>query len=69
MIPIKFIALPAGEAVTLGTGGIHIMVTGLDRGYAPGDSLAVSFRFSRTGTLTLTIPVLRFGDAQAILTR
>lgn len=69
MIPVEFFTIPPGRTVTLGTGGVHIMVSGLDRGYAPGDSLAVTFRFSRAGRLTLTIPVLRFGDAQAILTR
>lgn len=67
MSPMPGLPLDAGRRVTLGAGGPHVMITGMTTEYARGDSLTVTLRFARAGTVTLHLPVVRFSDAQAVL--
>lgn len=69
MSPMTDLPLDAGRGVTLGAGGPHVMITEMTEGYARGDSLTVTLRFARAGTVTMRLPVVRFSDAQSLLSR
>lgn len=49
--------IKAGNKLTLEPGGLHIMLMDLKQELKEGDSLAVSLKFSRNGTKTVSIPV------------
>lgn len=69
MSPMTGLPLDAGRRVTLGTGGPHVMITGMSEGYARGDSLEITLRFARAGAITMRLPVVRFTEAQGLLAR
>ena len=57
MMPVEGgLPLPAGEAVELAPGGIHVMLMGLDGPLAPGDAVPLTLLFE-SGPLELTLPV------------
>lgn len=62
MKPHGPLVVPAGESVRLEPGAIHGMLERLARPIHAGDSLAVTLRFARAGAVTLTIPVVGYGD-------
>lgn len=51
------IALPAGGTHALARGGDHVMLMGLTRTLAQGDSLTVTLTFQTAGAITLAVPV------------
>lgn len=53
---------PAAPLV-LQDGGRHAMMEALAAPLVPGDSLDVTFRFARAGSLTLRVPVVRLTEA------
>ena len=59
--------LPAGEPVQLGSGGAHLMLTGLKQGLPVGSNIALTLRFvdleGRQGTLQLQVPVVAAAPA------
>lgn len=57
------IALPAGARVPLTPGGYHLMLHGLARPAAAGDTVTLRLEFARAGTLVVRAPVLRYSDA------
>lgn len=57
MRQVEAIAVPAGGAVTLAPGGLHIMLIGLTRPLAVGESVPVTLVFERAGTVTLELAV------------
>ena len=46
-----------GQKLLLEPGGLHLMLINLNRNVALGDSLQLSLKFARAGTVTTTIPV------------
>lgn len=54
--------IPAGGSVELKPGGTHLMLTDFSAPPAAGDSLALSLRFAHAGTVTLQLPVRRYGQ-------
>lgn len=62
MRQISEITLPAGEAVTLQPGGMHIMLIGLTQNLSAGENIKLSLEFSDGSTQALEVPV------QAIMT-
>lgn len=51
------IAVPAKSTVKLEPTGTHIMLTGLGKPLAPGDSLALTLRFERSGSIAVPVRV------------
>ena len=62
MRQIEKISLPAGEAVKLQPGGMHIMLIGLTQNLTAGENISLSLEFSDGSAQALEIPV------QAIMT-
>jgi len=67
MTHLERLAIAAGGAVTLGTGGPHIMLTGATHGYARGDSVRLVLQWARSGRLPVTVPLRNFTDASTLL--
>jgi copper(I)-binding protein len=65
MRAVPAIDVPAGRAVTLQPGGLHVMLMNLRRPLAPGESIELSLVFEKAGRRTVTLPVraLNPGDA------
>lgn len=57
MRPADGLPLPAGARVTLAPGGIHIMLLGLTRPLADGDTLDLTFVFDHAGAIPVAVPV------------
>lgn len=62
MAHLDVLEIPAGGEVELKPGATHLMLT--DFGDAPkaGDSLTVTLRFARAGSVTLRLPIRRYGQ-------
>ena len=54
--------IPPGGEVELKPGGTHLMLTNFSPAPHAGDSLTVTLRFARAGSLTLKLPVRRYGE-------
>ncbi len=57
MMPRSEIAIAPGTALTMAPGGLHIMLIGVHRTLAAGDSVRVRLRFSDSSAVTTVIPV------------
>jgi hypothetical protein len=51
------IALPAGEAVELAPGGLHLMFMGLEAPFVEGETVEATLTFESAGTATIELPV------------
>ena len=56
---IERIDLPAGKTVVLQPGGLHVMLIGLKRALAPGDSVELTLLYDDGEQVTLEVPVRR----------
>ncbi len=61
MRPIAGIDIPAGQPVTLGPGGMHIMLMGLKEPLKAGQSFPLTLNFAKAGTRTVDVVVERVG--------
>jgi hypothetical protein len=59
---LEALEIPAGGEVELKPGATHLMLTDFSAPPAAGDSLTLSLRFARAGTVTLSLPVRRYGQ-------
>jgi periplasmic copper chaperone A len=57
MRPVPALDIAAGSMVTLGSGGYHVMLTGLRRRLTVGDSVPLTLKFERAGTLDVSASV------------
>ena len=57
MRELKALELPAGKAVALAPGGLHLMLTGLKAPLKIGDKLSVKLRFEKAGEVELVFHV------------
>lgn len=57
MRQISEINLPAGEAITLQPGGMHVMLIGLTQNLSVGENISLSLEFSDGSNQALEIPV------------
>jgi periplasmic copper chaperone A len=55
------IDLPPGQKVTLKPGGYHIMLTGLAKPLAEGESFPLTLDFAKTGARQVTVSVQKVG--------
>lgn len=51
------IAVPANGQVELKPGGLHVMLIGLKRDLAAGETVRLTLSFERAGTITVDVPV------------
>lgn len=58
MVQIEALDLPPGETITLGAGGMHLMLMGLAEKLEEGASVALTLRFETAGEITVEVPVL-----------
>jgi copper(I)-binding protein len=61
MRAVEAIEVPAGGAVTLQPGGLHLMFIGLTRPFAVGERVPVTLRFERAGEMTVELAVQAAG--------
>jgi copper(I)-binding protein len=61
MRQVDGIDLPAGQAVTLKPGGYHIMLTGLAKPLADGQSFPMTLTFAKAGSQEVTVAVQKTG--------
>jgi copper(I)-binding protein len=62
MLPLADLPVPAGAAVTLEPGGLHLMLVDLTAPLEAGARVVLSLRFAVSGALELEVPVV---DARA----
>jgi copper(I)-binding protein len=62
MVRVPELNLPAGEAVRLEPGGLHLMLLDVAGPLAAGTKVAVSLHFAVAGTVEIEVPVV---DARA----
>ena len=60
---LEYLAIPAGSAVALEPGGVHLMLFGLRRSPRPGDTLGLTLSFAGGETLAVEARVLAPGAA------
>ena len=57
------LAIPPGGPVRLAPGSYHLMLHGLTRRLAAGDTVTLELHFARAGSATVRAPVLRYTEA------
>jgi copper(I)-binding protein len=62
MVRLAELTLPAGEAVRLEPGGLHLMLIDLAKPLVPDTTVVLSLRFEEAGTVEIEAPVV---DARA----
>ena len=65
MRQVKDIAVPAGGAVELKPGGLHLMFMGLKGPFAAGETVPVKLKFAKAGELEVKMPVNALGNSGA----
>jgi periplasmic copper chaperone A len=61
MRQVKDIALPAGGAVELKPGGLHLMFMNIKKPLAVGETVAVKLKFAKAGEVEVKMPVNAMG--------
>ncbi|MBK6780708.1 MAG: copper chaperone PCu(A)C [Gemmatimonadetes bacterium] len=62
MAHVMTLPIPAGGTLALAPGGTHIMLTDFVAMPEAGDSLTLILTFARAGSVTLQLPVRKYGD-------
>jgi copper(I)-binding protein len=57
------VALPPGATVELKSGGVHLMLLGLDRTLKAGETVEGSLRFEKAGSVAVTFAIAPLGAA------
>ena len=61
MRPVTAIDLPAGQAVSLQPGGLHLMLIGLTQPLRQGETVPVTLTFERAGTVQASLAIQAAG--------
>ncbi len=64
MMPLTWLAIPAGEEVRFAPGGKHVMLERFKRPLVPGDSIWLSLYFSSGRRVELIVPVRAVGGEE-----
>jgi len=67
MMPIPSFALPAKSFVRFAPGSRHIMLEGLTRPFAPGDTVPLTFVFRHAGRVGVTARVVAYEQLEKAL--
>lgn len=65
MRAVSRLEIPAGQTVTLGPGGLHLMFHQLDHGFAAGESVPVRLVFEHAGVMETALSVRARNDNHA----
>ena len=63
METVAFVPVPTLGQVAFAPGGYHLMINGVHRPLAVGDTLSLVFRFARAGSVPVRAPVLTYSEA------
>lgn len=63
MEKIERVEVSAGGSVPFQPGGLHVMLTGIVPGAAPGGMMPITLRFERAGEVKISAPILSPGAA------
>jgi copper(I)-binding protein len=63
MEPVETLPLKANDAVTFGPGGLHVMLMGLKKPLAVGESFPLTLTFAHAAPVTVTVSVESFKPA------
>lgn len=58
MRPVAGLVIPAGAAVELEPGGLHVMFMQVPKGFAAGETVPLTVQFEKAGAVELQLPVL-----------
>jgi copper(I)-binding protein len=61
MRPLAAIEIAPGAPTVLAPGGLHIMLTGLERRLVEGETFPLSLTFERAGTVAIEVPIIGMG--------
>lgn len=67
MAPVRAVPLPPGGEIRFAPGGYHVMLSGLRRPLAVGDTIQAELRFRRRGSLPFRAPVVSYAELARIL--
>jgi copper(I)-binding protein len=67
MVPILSAVVPAGTMLRFAPGAQHVMVEGVRRALATGDSLAITLYFRRTGSVPVSARVVGYAELEGAL--
>ena len=67
MMPAQHLVVPANGIARLQPGRTHVMLTGLTRTFAPGDTMPLVFTFRRAGPVNVNASVFSYEDLQRAL--
>jgi copper(I)-binding protein len=67
MLLAEHIVLPDDSTVRLAPGGVHVMLESLTRVILPGDSVAVTFVFRRSGRVNVMARVVAYDQIEQLL--
>jgi copper(I)-binding protein len=67
MMPSSGVAVASNDIVQLAPGGTHVMLEGLARRFAPGDTVPLTFVFRRSGAVIVNASVFSYEDLQRAL--
>lgn len=62
MAHLSAMEIPAGATITLKSGDTHIMLSDFTLMPRAGDSLPITVQFARAGSITLRLPVRKYGE-------
>lgn len=67
MMPAEPVVIASSSVVRLAPGGTHVMLEGLARRFAPGDTVPLTFVFRRSGPVNVNASVFSYEDLQRAL--
>ena len=67
MMPADPVAIAPESVVRLAPGGTHVMLEGLTRRFAPGDTMPLTFVFRRSGAVNVNASVFAYEQLQRAL--
>lgn len=67
MVPILSAVLPAGTMLRFAPGSQHVMIEGVQRPLAAGDSLVMTLYFRRAGSIPVTARVVEYAELEGAL--
>lgn len=62
MAHLSTLEIPVGGSITLRSGDTHVMLSNFTAVPAAGDSLPLTLQFARSGSVTLHLPIRKYGE-------
>lgn len=65
MVAVDRLAVPARSTLVFEPGGLHVMLTGIERDLRVGATVGLDLTFEQAGTVTVEVPVVEPGGGDA----